>query len=306
MYTYENKECSLRELAGHVKRNDCVAVGGGLSWREPMAALRELIRQGTGNLTVVGSAHGIDIDLLCGAGLVAVSGESYVGFEQDFGMAPNYRRACESGQVRVADSCCYTLVQQLRAAIAGIPFMPMRSVQGSSFMNLHPEYKTMTCPYSGDELVLVPALQPDIAILHAQYADKHGNLHIEGPPVADILSAKAAKKVIATVEKIISREELATKGVTIPYFYVAAISETAYGAHPTSCYPFYGYDRGHTALYYDAAQEGHASFAERYLKPYVFDTVSNQDYIAAIGGDKKLEKLRAWNTGAQQWMALYA
>lgn len=306
MYTGEDKRCSLGELLGHVKQGDCVAVGGGLSWREPMAALRELIRQGTGNLTVVGSAHGIDIDLLCGAGLVAVSGESYVGFEQDFGMAPNYRRACESGQVRVADSCCYTLVQQLRAAISGIPFMPIRSVQGSSFMNLHPEYKTMTCPYTGDELVLVPALRPDVAILHAQYADKHGNLHIEGPPVADILSAKAAKKVIATVEKIIPGEDLAQKGVTIPYFYVTALTEEAYGAHPTSCYPFYGYDREHTARYYGIAQESQAAFAEQYLKAYVFDAASHQDYIEAVGGAEKLEKLRQWNTGTQQWMALYA
>lgn len=306
MYTDADKQCSLEELLRHVKQDDCVAVGGGLSWREPMAALRELIRQGTGNLTVVGSAHGIDIDLLCGAGLVAVSGESYVGFEQDFGMAPNYRRACESGQVRVADSCCYTLVQQLRAAISGIPFMPVRSVRGSSFMNLHPEYKTMTCPYTGDELVLVPALQPDVAILHAQYADKHGNLHIEGPPVADILSAKAAKKVVATVEKIIPREELMKKGVTIPYFYVTAISETAYGAHPTSCYPFYAYDREHTSRYYEAARVSRETFTESYLEPYVFNVSSNEDYIAAVGGEEKLKKLREWNTGTQQWMALYA
>ena len=306
MYTYPDKECSLKELVSHVKRNDCVAVGGGLSWREPMAALRQLVRENIGNLTVVGSAHGIDIDLLCGAGLVSVSAESYVGFEQDFGMAPNYRRACESGQVRVADSCCYTLVQQLRAAISGIPFMPIRSVQGSSFMKLHPEYKTMTCPYTGDELVLVPALQPDVAILHAQYADKHGNLHIEGPPVADILSAKAARKVIATVEKIISREELMKKGVTVPYFYVTALSEVAYGAHPTSCYPFYGYDREHTSQYYDAARVSGEAFRESYLKPYIFDIASNEDYIVAVGGEERLKKLCAWNTGVQQWMALYA
>ena len=306
MYTDANKQCSLEELVSHVKPGDCVAVGGGLSWREPMAALCELIRQNIGNLTVVGSAHGIDIDLLCGAGLVAVSGESYVGFEQDFGMAPNYRRACESGQVRVADSCCYTLVQQLRAAISGMPFMPVRSIQGSSFMALHPEYKTMICPYSGDELVLVPALQPDIAILHAQYADKHGNLHIEGPPVADILSAKASRKVIATVEHIIHQEELVQKGVTIPYFYVTALSEAPYGAHPTACYPFYAYDREHTAQYYHVASLGQEAFRELYLKPYVFDVASNTDYIAALGGEEKMAKLRTWNSGARQWMALYA
>lgn len=199
MYTDTDKRCSLDELVEHIREHDCLAIGGGLSSREPMAAIRALIRRGTKNLKVVGSAHGIDIDLLCGAGAVAISGESYVGFEQDFGMAPNYRRACESEQVEVKDNCCYTLVQQLRAAISGIPFMPVRSIRGTSLMTMHPEYKTMTCPFTGTELVLVPALQPDVALIHAQYGDQHGNLSIEGPPVADILFAKASKKVLVTV-----------------------------------------------------------------------------------------------------------
>jgi glutaconate CoA-transferase subunit A len=135
MYTQVDKRCDLTSLVAHVREGDCVAIGGGLSWREPMAALRELVRQKVGGLKLVGSAHGIDVDLLCGVGAVAVSAESYVGFEQDFGMAPNYRRACESGAVEVRDSCCYTLVQQLRAAIAGLPLMPIRSVRGTGFMH---------------------------------------------------------------------------------------------------------------------------------------------------------------------------
>ncbi|MFI3186021.1 MAG: CoA-transferase, partial [Methylococcaceae bacterium] len=143
MYTQDDKRCALGDLISHVQRGNCVAVGGGLSWREPMAALRELIRQDIKALKLVGSAHGIDIDLLCGAGVVAISAESYVGFEQDFGMAINYRRACEAGVVKVEDNCCYTLVQQLRAAISGLPFMPIRSVQGTDFMQLHPEFKIM-------------------------------------------------------------------------------------------------------------------------------------------------------------------
>ncbi len=208
MYVQTDKQYDLKSLVNYINVGDCVAVGGGLSWREPMAALRELIRQGIGKLNLVGSAHGIDVDLLCGAGLVAISAESYVGFEQDFGMAPNYRRACESGVVVVQDNCCYTLVQQLRAAIAGLPFMPIRSVQGTGFKQLHPEFRTMTCPFSGDELVLVPALQPDVAIIHVQYADRHGNLHIDGPPVVDLLFAKAAKTVLATVEKVVTAEQI--------------------------------------------------------------------------------------------------
>jgi glutaconate CoA-transferase subunit A len=306
MYTQADKRCTLSELAAQVKNGDCVAVGGGLSWREPMAALREMIRAGVKDLTVVGSAHGIDIDLLCGAGSIAVAAESYVGFEQDFGMAPNYRRACESGRVKAHDSCCYTLVQQLRAAIMGIPFLPMRSVQGTGFMDLHPEYQRMTCPFSGDELVLVPALSPDVAVLHAQYADVHGNVHIEGPPVADILFAKAAKKTVVTVERIIPHAELAQKGVTIPYFYIAAVCEAPYGAHPTSCYPFYAYDRGHTKIYYDAARQGQPEFQADYLQPYVFSCRCNADYIAAVGGETALSRLRQWRQSPAEWLQLYA
>ncbi|PZN71154.1 MAG: acyl CoA--acetate/3-ketoacid CoA transferase subunit alpha [Candidatus Methylumidiphilus alinenensis] len=305
IYTQTDKCCGLTSLIAHVRPGDCVVIGGGLSSREPMAALRELVRQAIGNLKLAGSAHGIDVDLLCGAGLVAESAESYVGFEQDFGMAPNYRRACEAGTVAVRDSCCYTLVQQLRAAIAGLPFMPMRSVRGTGFMAMHPEYKTMICPYTGEELLLVPALKPDVAIIHAQYGDAHGNLHIEGPPVADILFAKASKKVIATVEQILPTGQLAEKGVTIPYFYIAALSEVPYGAHPTACYPFYAYDRRHTAEYYRLASESAEAF-NGYLQTYVCGCESQTGYLEAIGGVKTLGRLASWRQGVEAWQALYA
>ncbi len=305
MYTEADKCCELTELIAHVRRGDCLAIGGGLSSREPIAALQELIRQGKEQLALVGSAHGIDVDLLCGAGCVAVSAESYVGFEQDFGMAPNYRRACESGAVQVQDSCCYTMVQQLRAAIAGLPFMPIRSVKGSGFMQLHPEYRTMVCPFSGEELVLVPALQPDIAILHVQYGDRHGNLHIEGPPVADILFAKAAKKVIATVEQLVSTERMREIGVSIPYFYVTALAEVPYGAHPTACYPFYAYDRSHTAEYYRLASQGGEVFEEHYLQPYILSCRNHRDYLDAVGGEQTLQRLASWQKDSDTWMALY-
>ncbi|MGR9051834.1 MAG: CoA transferase subunit A [Gammaproteobacteria bacterium] len=305
MYTEADKRLDLSSLVAHIRDGDCLAIGGGLSWREPMAALRELIRQGTRGLRLVGSAHGIDVDLLCGADSVAVSAESYVGFEQDFGMAPNYRRACESGRVEVMDSCCYTLVQQLRAAIEGLPFMPMRSIRGSGFMALHREYRTMTCPFTGDELVLVPALEPDVALIHAHYADARGNLHIDGPPVADILFAKAAKTVLATVERIVPSERLAEMGVTVPYFYVAAVAEVPYGAHPTACYPAYAYDRRHCAEYYRAASDGAEAFRRDYLDPYVYACASHQQYLAAVGGDETFKRLASWQDNDAAWMALY-
>lgn len=306
VYSSSDKRVSLDQLIAHIKDGDWLAVGGGLSSREPIAALRALVRSGRKGLQVVGSAHGIDVDLLCGAGLVAKSAESYVGFEQDFGMAPNYRRACESGAVEVADGCCYTVVQQLRAAAFGLPFMPMRSVRGTSFESLHPEYKTMTCPYTGEELLLVPALQPDVAVLHAQYGDAHGNLRIEGPPVADLLFARASKKVIGTVEKIVSNQELLDMGgANVPYFYVAAVSEVPFGAHPTACYPMYAYDRPHTAAYYAAASAGADAFKAQYLDPFVFTAESHGDYLEAIGGKSTRERLASWSESTEAWMKLY-
>lgn len=301
-----DKRVDLDVLAAHVKDGDWVAVGGGLSSREPMAILRALIRAGRRNLQVVGSAHGIDIDLLCGAGAIMKSAESYVGFEQDFGMAPNYRRACESGAVEVADSCCYTVVQQLRAAAYGLPFLPVRSVRGTSFAAMHPEYIPMTCPYTGQDLLLVPALQPDVALIHAQYGDAHGNLRIEGPPVADILSARASKKVIATVERIVSNDELQSLGgANVPYFYVAAIAEVPFGAHPTACYPMYAYDRPHTAAYYAAASAGVEAFKTQYLDPFVFECPDHQQYLERIGGAALRSRLGSWSESNDAWMNLY-
>jgi glutaconate CoA-transferase subunit A len=306
VYSASDKRVGLDELATHVKDGDWLAVGGGLSSREPMAALRALIRAGRKGLKVVGSAHGIDIDLLCGAGAVAKTAESYVGFEQDFGMAPNYRRACESGSVEVADSCCYTVVQQLRAAAYGVPFLPVRSVRGTSFEGMHPEYLPMKCPFTGDDLLLVPALRPDVALIHAQYGDAHGNLRIEGPPVADILSARATKKVIATVERIVTNEELRSLGgANVPYFYVAAIAEVSFGAHPTACYPMYAYDRPHTAAYYAAASAGADSFKAEYLDAFVFGCGDHDEYLRRIGGDATRSRLASWSEGDDAWMRLY-
>ncbi len=221
-------------------------------------------------------------------------------------MAPNYRRALESGAVKAEDSCCYTLVQQLRAAIQGLPFMPMRSVRGTSFPSLHPEYRKMVCPFTGEELLLVPAIEPDVALIHAQYGDAQGNLVIQGPPVADLLFAKASCAVLATVEEIVPAGRLGElRGIHIPYFYVTAVSEVPMGAHPTACYPFYAYDRPHTALYYEAARKGAGVFCAEYLNIFVHGAPDHADYLARIGGEATRTRLASWSNGSDAWKQLY-
>lgn len=305
IFTSEQKHMSLADAAAIVQDGMTVAIGGGLSWREPMAFLRELLRQGRRNLHVVGTAHGVDVDLLCGAGAVSVVEESYVGFEQDFGMAPNFRRACEEGQTKVHDTCCHTLLQQLRAAEFGVPFLPVRSIQGTDFLQLHSEYKTMTCPFTGLPLVLVPALAPDVAIIHAQYGDKQGNLKILPPLVADLLFIRASKHIIATVDRLLPEEELRAMQPNVPYFWVEAVVEVPYGAHPTSCYPFYAYDRTHLAEYYKAAQAGPDTFMQEYLTPYVFAVPTHDAYLQKIGGNTKFQRLESWKNGDDAWRSLF-
>jgi glutaconate CoA-transferase subunit A len=280
-----------------------IGLGGGLSARLPMALVREMVRQGRSGLHVIGSAHGADVDLLAAAGALRVCEQSYVGYEQDFGPAPAFRRAAECGAVEIRESCCATVLAQLRAAEMGIPFLPVRGVIGSDIGRLHPEYKEVTCPFTGERLVVVPAVRPDVVLLHAPLGDHRGNLHLEQPYVLDERFAGASGNVVATVERIAPTGEVAAAGITIPAHLVAAVAEVPFGAHPTSCYPDYPYDRAHLAEWVAAAGAGEDAIAA-YLARYVLG-VDEEGYREAIGADR-LGALRGWSASTAVWKELLA
>jgi glutaconate CoA-transferase, subunit A len=294
-----DKRTSLADAVSLVRDGAVVALGGGLSARLPMAMVRELVRQGTRELHLIGSAHSIDVDLLVGVSAVRRCEESYVGFEQDLGLAPAYRRAAEEGSVEVAESCCATVLAQLRAAEMGLPFLPVRGVRGSDIARLHPEYAEITCPFTGETLVAVPALRPDVALLHAPAGDRYGNLHLEQPYVLDERFAGASRMVIATVDELVSTEEVAASGVTIPAHLVAAVAEVPYGAHPSSCYPRYAYDRSHLRAYLAAAQSGDL---EKYLAAYVYG--GEDSYRMTVGADR-LGALAGWSQSTTAWQEMF-
>ena len=300
-YTEPDKVVDLTEAAGLVADGDVVALGGALSYREPMALVRELIRQGRRDLHVVGSAHGIDVDLLVGAGAVRVVEESYVGYEQDFGLAPAYRRAAEAGNLEVRESCCYTILQQLRAAEYGIPFMPVRGILGTDIRRLHPEYAEIRCPFTDQRLVAVPALAPDVALIHGLMADRRGNVHLLRPLVLDERFTFAARKVVVTVERVASEPEVAEAGVVLPYFAVTAVVEAPFGAHPTSCYPHYTYDRAHLGEWVKAAADDHS--VGQYLRRYVLAPGSEAAYRDMVGADR-LAALGEWSISDERWLEL--
>lgn len=298
-----DKVASLAQAAAHVADGALIALGGGLSARLPMALVRELIRQGRRDLHVVGSAHGIDVDLLIAAGAIAVVEESYVGFEQDLGLAPAYRRAATAGTVELRESCCATILAQLRAAEQGVPFLPVRGVRGSDIVRLHPEYGLITCPFTGETLIAVPPLRPDVALLHAPCGDRHGNLHLDQPYVLDERFANASALVVATVERLVPTEDVAAAGVTIPAHLVAAVAEVPFGAHPSSCYPHHAYDRAHLSEYVAAAADDDALRA--YLDRYVLSADGEDGYRAAVGS-VGLARLGTWSQSPEDWKRLFA
>jgi glutaconate CoA-transferase subunit A len=304
LHLNHDKLVPLEDAAALVTDGATVALGGGLSARLPMALVRELIRQRRHDLHVVGSAHSIDVDLLIAAGCIRTCEESYVGFEQDLGLAPAYRRAAESGTIEVRESCCDTMLNQLRAAEFGVPFMAVRGVKGSDIRSLHPEYAELTCPFTGESLVVVPPLRPDVALLHAPLGDRRGNLHIPQPYVLDEHFAGASRNVVATVERIASTTEVMEAGIVIPGHLVSAVVEVPYGAHPTSCYPGYAYDRRHLSEYVTAAQSGGAMLTE-YLDRYVFAASSEELYRAAVGVDR-MASLGRWSESVDVWKELFA
>ena len=296
-----DKRASLADAVALVGDDATVALGGGLSARLPMAMVRELVRQGRRGLHLVGSAHSIDVDLLVAVGAVRRCEESYVGFEQDLGLAPAYRRAAEEGTIEIAESCCATILAQLRAAEMGLPFLPVRGVRGSDIRRLHPEYAEITCPFTGEQLVAAPALRPAAALLHAPVGDRYGNLHLEQPYVLDERFAAASQLVIATLDELVSTDEVVAAGVTIPGHLVAAVVEAPFGAHPTSCYPRYAYDRDHLREYVSAAQSG-LDALEKYLATYV--NGSEESYRAAVGTDR-LAALTTWSQSTAAWQELF-
>jgi glutaconate CoA-transferase, subunit A len=299
-----HKVLELSSAAALVTDGAKVALGGGLSARLPMALVRELLRQGRRDLHVIGSAHGIDVDLLVGAGAVGICEESYVGFEQDLGLAPAYRRAAESGAITLRESCCGTILNQLRATTLGIPFIPVRGIIGSDVRRLHPEYREMECPFTGETLVVVPPLRPDVALIHAPIGDERGNLHLDKPYVLDEHFAYASRDVVVTVDRLVSTAEVEAAGITIPAHLVTSVTEVPYGAHPASCYPGYAYDRPHLAEYVAAATAGQDE-VDRYIATYVHGAPTEEAYRKLIGLDR-LELLRGWSESTQTWKGLFA
>lgn len=296
-----NKIMTLREAVSQfVRDGNHLSLGGSTANRNPMAAIYEIIRQGKKNLHLYGCIMGPGHDLLIGAGCVSAVELGYLGVGRYAPTAPCFKRYAEKGRIRFEDYTNYQMALRFLAGAMGIPFIPTKSSLGSDIIEkwgfdkkfrksdgrISPQKLiVMKNPFnsSADEkVVLLPAINPDVSIIHAQKVDTQGNVRIEGLTFADVELAKAARCLIVTCEEIVKGTVLRSQPQLnqLPSFFVDAIVKVPKGAHPTQCYNCYDI---HTEFLYNLidASKSDATLSE-FLEQYVYGVTNHNEYLEKL------------------------
>jgi glutaconate CoA-transferase subunit A len=237
-----------------------------------MAVVHALIRRGTKNLRLLGvPVLGLSADLLIGAGCVTQVESSAVSLGEA-GLAPRFTEAVEKNILKVKDATCPAIHSGLQATEKGVPFMPLRGVLGSDLLNIREDWQVIDNPLKkNDPILIVPAIQPDVALFHARWADEAGNVWIgRRKELATI--AHASRRCFVTYEEKrpgdMLEDELLAPGV-LSSVYVSGVAQAARGAWPLSVAGLYGVDDAHLSLYAAAAKSKDGF--QRYLDEYVWN-----------------------------------
>ncbi len=289
-------------ISQHVNSGDFLFIGGYIC-RSPFAAIHEIIRQEIKDLTITRSNAADDFDILIGAGCVKRFIATFLSLGV-YGLGRCYRRSLEKGiphKIEVEEYSNLSLPMMLMAGAMGMPFVPVKDMAGSDLLNVKSfmgdnKYKMIDSPFDGTPTILVPALNPDVAIIHVQQADELGNAQVWGIGGDCQYGANASKKVIVFCERLVSREVIGKdpSRTIVPAPKVVAVVEEPFGTHPGYTPGFHDTDFSFGYLYQQASntEEGFQEF----LKEWVYDiedrTAYTQHYIEKFGYDA-FRKLKA-------------
>jgi glutaconate CoA-transferase subunit A len=267
-----------------VERGAVLGLGGQNINRCPMALVHEVVRQDLGDLTVVGCNLSLPLDHLVAAGLVART-EQGSGNLEKFGTLFSWRRAVEANRIEVRDYSHLSMASRFLAGAMGLPFMPVRSLLGSSVLErLVAEQDAVVTadPWSGEPVVLVRACTPDVSLIHANAADADGNVVIDGVTSHEVDMVRASRHVIVSVEEVLPAGAFddQPERVTISGAYVSAVVEQPWGAWPTSVYRKYDYYEPEIDGYQKRAKAGDEG-PRRYLAEQVFAHADFHAHLAA-------------------------
>ncbi len=285
-----SKVGKLSDISNIVKPGDFVAIGGGWSCNKPMALIRELIRQNINQLKTMSIVGGWEMEWLLAAGMVDHLVFSFLSLES-FGLPANFRRVAEKKKIQLTEIEGCSMIKGLEASRLGMPFAAFRGPTGSDIIKEAPElYKTVKCPYTGKELTTIEAISPDVALIHAQRADEQGNVQVFGTSASDLDMAMASKKVIVTVEEIISGDQLRKEKTATKLFRtnVDMIIQVPFGASPCSCVPYY------PAHLLQMMKDVQGLNSKDATADYIKNTIgsSEDDYWNNVGGDDAKNKLK--------------
>lgn len=293
-----DKRATLQQaLERHVPDGASIALGLALESLIPFAAVHELIRLRRRDLTLIGPISDMAFDQLIGAGCVRAVIAAWIGNVAG-GSGYAFRRAVEDGIPRpidVEDHSNFTVGLALKAAAMGVPFLPTYTVQGSDIANSHPRIRPIGDPFGGPALLGVGALRPDVAIVHAQRADRHGNAHLWGNLGTTVEAVYAARTTIVTCEEIVADEVIRSdpNRTIIPGFLVGAVVEEPAGALPSSVQ---GYWRRHIESFLEYHQQsktvdGYAAWRREWV-----DGVPGRSQYLARLGPGTVDRLRIRDT----------
>lgn len=276
---------SLAEAVATVEDGSHVALGGFAITRCAVAVAHALIRAGRRDLQVSQVTGGLDTDLLAGGGCVRRIVSSGGSLDR-FGPLHAVNRAVLAGEIETEEYSSLAVTLRFHAGALGLPFVPTRSMLGSELLGLLVDrdrgVRLEQDPFTGNPVVVLAPLRPDVAFLHVDVADETGNSQIAGPTWSIRDMAFAASRTVVLAEEVVPPGSLDPDVVSIPGPFVTAVVHVPFGAYPTAVAGRYDYDRAHLELYAAAAREGGDAYA-RYLDEYVVGVDSHERYLERAG-----------------------
>jgi glutaconate CoA-transferase subunit A len=284
------KLVSLKEAISKFVSNGDIVYAAGFTHLIPFAAGHEVIRQGKKNLTLARATPDLIYDQMVAAGCAKKVIFSYMG-NPGVGSLRIVRAAIEKGELEWEEYSHFGMITRLQAGASGLPFLPMNQTGAADLERANPLIKRVIDPYSGREVITVPALNPDVAIVHVQRADKNGNAHLWGIVGEQKEVAFAAKKVILTAEEIVDEAVIRSdpNRTLIPGFIVSAVCHEPHSAHPSYAQGYYDRDN-EFYMGWDKMSES-LETVKQYLDEWVYGVKDREEYWQKLGAEKH-EKLK--------------
>lgn len=281
-----SKIISLKEAVSKYVMDGDVVYAAGFTHLIPFAAGHEIIRQHKKDLTLARATPDLIYDQMVAAGCAKKVIFSYMG-NPGVGSLRIVRSAIEKGALEWEEYSHFGMITRLQAAASGLPFLPMNQTAATDLERANPHIRRVADPYSGTEVITVPALHPDVAIVHVQRCDPNGNAHLWGIVGEQKEVAFAARKVILTAEEIVDESVIRSdpNRTLIPGFIVSAVCHVPHAAHPSYAQGYYDRDN-EFYLSWDKISES-PELTRAYLDEWVYGVPDREAYWAKLGAEKQ-------------------